>query len=119
MLFNRKKSVSSKWQKLESVQELTTILNESHHEDVVLFKHSTRCSISSMAKNRMESEMDQYSHPIYLLDLLNHRDVSNAIANELQVVHESPQLILVRNGKAIYSASHGSISMRELIKHSA
>ncbi|TNF08335.1 MAG: DUF2847 family protein, partial [Bacillota bacterium] len=54
---------------------------------------------------------------LYFLDLLNHRDVSNEIANRFQVVHQSPQLILIKNGVAVYNASHSEIQAEVLEKY--
>lgn len=78
-----------------------------------VFKHSTRCSISNMAKNRLERDW-RFDFPIYYLDLLNYRPISNLIADASNVQHESPQLIVFQNGKAIYAASHNGIVMDDV-----
>lgn len=82
-----------------------------------VFKHSTRCSISSMAKSRLEREWKFGAElPIYYLDLLNFREISNSIESISGIQHESPQLIVFSNGKPIYSASHNGIDVSELLE---
>jgi bacillithiol system protein YtxJ len=99
--------------------EWTLLTSESQWRDllkekgpVIIFKHSTRCSISSMVKNRLERSW-QHSSPVYLLDLIALRSISNLIAEDLRVQHESPQLLVVKDGKCIYNASHTMISAEE------
>lgn len=98
------------WKKLESVADLEAAIEASNNQAVALFKHSTRCPVSSMAKRLVESDWD-LSIDAYFLDLIKHRDVSNAIAERLGVHHQSPQMIMVKDGKAIYDASHESIKV--------
>lgn len=99
-----------KWKELNNINDLETALKASHEHPVALFKHSTRCSVSFMAKKTVERTWD-LDIDAYYLDLIAHRDVSNAIAEQLNIVHQSPQMILVKNGQAIYNASHGSIDI--------
>ena len=81
----------------------------------IIFKHSTRCSISLMAKKRVELDEDLLTDNIacYFLDLLNHRNISNLIAETFQVHHESPQLLAIKDGECILDQSHGDISIEE------
>lgn len=107
------------WIKLASIAQLDEIIEASHNQPKLLFKHSTRCSISSMALNRLvrswdENETSQLA-PHYL-DLIAHRDVSNAISDKLDIQHQSPQLLIVSDGKVIYDASHMEINYSEVIK---
>ncbi|MCP4441964.1 MAG: bacillithiol system redox-active protein YtxJ [Aureispira sp.] len=104
------------WKDLTSIEELENILQESHQHPVAIFKHSTRCSISSTAKNRLERGWNFESNQVtpYFLDLIAHRNVSNAIADQLGVVHQSPQLIVIKNGKAVYDASHMTIYVDDI-----
>ena len=98
------------WRMLTNVDDLNQVVNESAGKLVLIFKHSTRCSISRMALKQFENEFDlQDKITPYFLDLLNHRDVSNEIANRFEVVHQSPQLVVIKNGKSIYDASHSDI----------
>lgn len=100
------------WQLIESPDQVKSILEESFEKPVIIFKHSTRCSISRATLDRLERNWKQDELPeskIYFLDLLSYREISNAIAEILQVEHESPQLILLRNGKPVYFKSHFDI----------
>lgn len=103
-----------KWIDLTDDTQLATIAAESKEQPVVIFKHSTRCSISSMAKNRLDREADVPGMQFYYLDLIRHRALSNAVAELYQVVHESPQVLLIRNGECIYDESHNGISLAEI-----
>ncbi|MCB0501276.1 MAG: bacillithiol system redox-active protein YtxJ [Bacteroidetes bacterium] len=103
------------WQELTSEEQFLNLLEQQNQ--FAVFKHSTRCSISSMAKNRLENNWDiDDSTPIYYLDLIRYRNISNLIADKLNVEHQSPQLILIRNGEAIYNASHNGIDVEALKK---
>ncbi|NNT71499.1 bacillithiol system redox-active protein YtxJ [Flavobacterium sp. IMCC34852] len=103
------------WRTLTDLGQLNEIVNESTETPVVIFKHSTRCSISRMALRQFEQEFDLEGKVIpYYLDLLEHRDISNEIANRFSVYHQSPQLIVIKDGKAIYDRSHESIEAKKL-----
>jgi len=103
------------WTELTDVLQLAEIQAISAEKPVVIFKHSTRCSISRMALKQFEREYDLTDVvDAYFLDLIAHRDVSNEIASRFGVYHESPQLILIKNGKAVYNASHSEIDAQAL-----
>ena len=103
------------WIELTDLGQLNEIMELSHQQPVVIFKHSTRCSISRMALKQFENEFDlEGSVTPYFLDLLNHRDISNEIATRFEVYHQSPQLLLIKEGKSIYDASHSDIDAVEL-----
>ncbi|WP_347052002.1 bacillithiol system redox-active protein YtxJ [Flavobacterium olei] len=103
------------WTELTDVLQLAEIQAISAEKPVVIFKHSTRCSISRMALKQFEREYDLTDVvDAYFLDLIAHRDVSNEIASRFGVYHESPQLILIKNGKAVYNASHSEIDAHAL-----
>jgi bacillithiol system protein YtxJ len=99
--------------KMEQFDEIDLI---SQTKPVVIFKHSTRCSISRMALKQFETEFNFPKEKIdwYLLDLLNHRDLSNEIASRYNVVHQSPQIVVIRNGKAVFNESHENIAADDL-----
>jgi bacillithiol system protein YtxJ len=112
-----KKQSGLPWKMLTSVDQLASVIEGSMEKPVLLFKHSTRCSISIMALSGFqrnwsgsEEEID-----IYYLDLLNHRDVSNAMAQETGVVHQSPQVIVLKNKEVVYTATHSSIDARSAL----
>ncbi len=107
------------WHPLTSTEQLNEVLQESKETPVVIFKHSTACSISSTAKSRLERQWGgaglDHVKPYYL-DLLSYRPVSNEVAEMLHVSHQSPQLLLVQDGVCTYDASHLSISVDVLKK---
>lgn len=103
------------WRQLTDLGQLNEIIDLSNEKAVLIFKHSTRCSISRFALKQFENEFDlEEKITPYFLDLLNHRDVSNEIANRFDVFHQSPQILLIRNGKAIFSTSHDDIDAKFL-----
>lgn len=104
------------WLVLDREQQLDEIAALSNDIPCVIFKHSTRCSISSAAKYRLEEQWDFSAEAIrpYFLDLLAHRNVSDLIAKRFDVYHESPQLLLIKNGECICQASHLDINAEEL-----
>jgi bacillithiol system protein YtxJ len=103
------------WIELTDLGQLNEIMDLSHQQPVIIFKHSTRCSISRMALKQFENEFDlEGSVTPYFLDLLNHRDISNEIATRFEVYHQSPQLLLIKEGKSVYDASHSDIDAVEL-----
>jgi bacillithiol system protein YtxJ len=105
------------WIPLSSIEALNSAL-DSIERPALFFKHSTRCSISIMALSRLEQRWSVASEDcdLYFIDLLNHRDVSNELAMLTNVVHQSPQAILVRNREVIYTATHGDIDADEMAK---
>ena len=103
------------WTSLESADQINGI---KHHEGYsVIFKHSTRCAISMMVKKRFELDWNKLPGdlPLYFLDLIKHRDLSNKIASDFQVYHESPQLLLIKDGECILDLSHGQVSVEEAL----
>ncbi len=100
------------WNLLEDVADFEKLSQQGSLSTYAIFKHSTRCPISSAAKNRVEAtwEQENPTTAIYYLDLLAHRDISNLIAERLGVIHQSPQLIVVKNGEVVYQASHVAIN---------
>ncbi len=105
------------WLKLETLEQLQDIKSSSTKNMVLIFKHSTRCSISHMALARLERDWqaeNMVDVKPYCLDLIRHRELSNLIAEEFEVEHESPQVLLIENGRAIYDQSHTAIRFAEL-----
>lgn len=103
------------WKELDTLEMLQYIKQLSYDADILIFKHSTTCSISQMAKLRLESQWDEDISVIpYYLDLKKYREISDAIAEFFSVQHESPQALLIRGGECIYDASHFDISVQEL-----
>ena len=115
-IFNTEKPKEGIWKTLQTEEELVAIIQKSFDKPTAIFKHSTRCSISSMAKSRLERNWDiaKDDLDIYYLDLIQYRSTSNKIAELTGVHHQSPQIILMKGGKAVYHASHSSISAEDL-----
>lgn len=103
------------WTALDSPQQLNEIKSKPGYS--LIFKHSTRCSISMMAKRRFEMDWEALPAdlPVYFLDLIKYREISNQIAQEFQVHHESPQMLLIKDGECILDQSHGGISVEEAV----
>ena len=101
------------WIPLETAEQLDNIRQQQGYS--LIFKHSTRCSISMMAKRRFELDWDNLPSdmPLYFLDLIKYRELSNKIAQDFSVYHESPQLLLIKNGECVLDQSHGAISVDE------
>lgn len=104
------------WIELKDQAQLAEIRNLSYTQPQVIFKHSTRCSISSMAKSRLERTPAPEGVDFYFLDLLKYRSISDQVATDFKVWHESPQLMLINNGECVYEESHSGISMAELVE---
>jgi len=102
------------WIQLTNLNQLEEIKERSGQKPQVIFKHSIRCSISSMAKGRLERSNAPNDADFYFLDLITYRDISNKIAKDFHVYHESPQIIVIKNGECVYDESHGSITMDEI-----
>lgn len=107
------------WSLLNSEEQLAEIINKSHSKPQVIFKHSIRCSISSMVKSRLEKSETPDTIDFYYLDLINYRPLSNKIAKELNVYHESPQVLLLQKGECIYDESHMAIRMDDIVEQVA
>ncbi|MCH7397818.1 bacillithiol system redox-active protein YtxJ [Belliella sp. DSM 107340] len=106
------------WLTIENAAQLEAIKEQSMQKPVLIFKHSTSCSISGMAWNRLQrnwKEEDLEKVTPYYLDLLSYRAISNQIAEDFGVYHESPQVILIKNGKAVYDNSHMGISYADIM----
>lgn len=107
------------WIELKSQEQLIEIREKSALKPQVIFKHSTRCSISSMALNRLEREDAPESIDFYFLDLLKNRALSNEVGEFFNVFHESPQILLIKKGACTYDESHQGINMQEIIEQAA
>lgn len=103
------------WIPLNTVAQLDSIAEKSNGKTQLIFKHSTRCGISRMVMNQFVSAYDLDSNAdLYYLDLLSYRDVSNEVGFKFQVMHQSPQLLVIKNGVVVAHASHGGINEMDL-----
>lgn len=100
------------WNALTTLEQVNQVVEDSQGKMQVVFKHSTSCGISGMVLRRITtswSSIDTSQVDFNFLDLLAYRNISNAIASKLNVVHQSPQVILLRNGEVVFHTSHGAI----------
>jgi bacillithiol system protein YtxJ len=104
------------WKHLEELQQLDEIDQSSTTKTAVIFKHSTRCGTSHHAMDKLVSEwgFEEKQLDFFYLDLLNYRSLSDEIADRYSVVHQSPQIIIIRNGKSIYNISHNGINLQTI-----
>lgn len=116
--FTNKRTQNFPWTHLQSEDELMAALEQTKQKPVLFFKHSTRCSISSMALHRFEQEWNatESKTELFFIDLLRFRAVSNLLTEISGVEHASPQVVVLFAGEVIYDASHSSIRSRDIIK---
>jgi bacillithiol system protein YtxJ len=107
------------WNPILTIEQLETISAASFTKPQIILKHSTTCSISKMALARLERSTTPSDIDFNFLDLLNYRSISQAIAEKFDVVHESPQILLIKNGACVYEESHGGIQMEEIVEQAA
>jgi len=101
------------WHALTTSAELQALTRKSHDTPAVILKHSTRCGASAVVKRRLEEDWDIEAGAAHahLLDLIGHRDVSDEVAETFGVQHESPQVLIIKDGRSIFDASHGDVSV--------
>jgi bacillithiol system protein YtxJ len=107
------------WNPITTIEQLDIISAASYTKPQIILKHSTTCSISKMALARLERSTTPADIDFNFLDLLNYRSISQAIAEKFEVVHESPQILLIKNGACVYEESHGGIQMEEIAEQAA
>jgi bacillithiol system protein YtxJ len=107
------------WIPLQSESQLEDIKAKSANRPQLIFKHSTRCSTSAVVKGRLERAKNPESIDFYYLDLLSFRPISNRVADLFRIDHESPQVLLIRNGECVYDESHMGITMDEILDAAA
>lgn len=109
-------SVDKFWINLETIEELEEIKKLSFEKPVTIFKHSTRCSISRMAWNQFQKRynISDDKMEVYFLDLIEYRPISNAIADDFEVQHQSPQILVIKDGVVVFNASHENIDAKDL-----
>jgi bacillithiol system protein YtxJ len=103
------------WIHLTDEEQLKQIISKSQLRPQVIFKHSTRCSISAVALQRLQKVSQPSDIDFHFLDLLAYRGLSNKIAETFMVNHESPQVLVIRDGSCVFDESHLSISMNEIV----
>lgn len=108
--------MNASWKQLLKEEDLSKVIENSHNKPCVLFKDSTTCGISASAKHRVEADFAKIEDKVdfYYLDLLRYRSVSNLIAEKLNVIHQSPQVIVLKNGEVVHHSSHYAISVDKI-----
>ncbi|HLP95288.1 MAG TPA: bacillithiol system redox-active protein YtxJ [Saprospiraceae bacterium] len=106
------------WHKLESADQIEQIIQRSKEIPCIIYKHSNRCHICSIAQYRLEDDWSFGTDEVeaYYLDVIAHRPVSMEVANTFQVHHESPQVLLIMDGECVYDASHLDIQFQEILE---
>lgn len=119
MIFKASPDTSSQATALTSIKQLSEVDEKSAEGLVFILKHSTRCGISHAALEHYESfAAGDHGVQIYYLDLLAHRDISDALTIRYGVPHSSPQVLVIREGKSIRHATHYAIDQKWLRKAS-
>jgi len=106
------------WKQLTDLIQIESIDEQSITKSVLIFKHSTRCSISSAALNRIERNWkEEYNDnlDVYYLDLLQYRGLSNFIAEHYKIIHQSPQALIIKGGKCVFYQTHSEINLNDLL----
>lgn len=103
------------WITLNNESQIDEIVKKSFEKPQLIYKHSISCPISSMSKYRLEKSTAPEDIDFYYLDLITYRAVSNKIANDFGVRHESPQVLLIKDGKTVYHESHNKINMDSIV----
>jgi bacillithiol system protein YtxJ len=103
------------WIELKSAAQVAEIRERSKATPQVIFKHSTRCSISGMAKNRLDKSNKPDNVDFYYLDLISYRSISNQVSEEYNIDHESPQVLVIKDGECVYDVSHSAIRMEDIM----
>ncbi|MFY7879332.1 MAG: bacillithiol system redox-active protein YtxJ [Lacibacter sp.] len=104
------------WIDLSTPEELEQLILDSQKNPQLIFKHSTRCSISSVAKSRIEKSQIPEGYTMHYLDLIRYRSLSNLIAEKFRITHESPQLLVIAKGLCVYHESHLAISINDAME---
>ena len=112
----QKKEKVLPWIPLNALEQLDEIEKASMSKLQVIFKYSTRCGVSRMVLNQFvdKYELSKDDLDLYFLDLINYRDVSNEVGYKFQVIHESPQLLVIKNGVVVAHASHSGVNAIDL-----
>lgn len=104
--------VNKDWVPMTQIQQVDEAIIGSTKMPIIIYKHSTRCGLSMMAQHRLEEGWENLGPyvKLYFLDLIQYRDISTAVAERFGVRHQSPQVLLIHNGRCVYHSSHHAIS---------
>jgi bacillithiol system protein YtxJ len=104
------------WKNINTELDIEEIITQSFYKPQGIFKHSTRCSISTVAKQRIDKNDDNIAIEFNYLDLIAQRNISNLIAQKFDVEHQSPQILIIKKGVCVFDESHGSIDFNEIVE---
>ena len=113
------KDINKDWVHFNEADQLNELIKESGSIPVVIYKHSSRCGLSFMTENKLEEGWDvlQPKVKLYFLDLIRYRDISTAVAQRFNVRHQSPQILIIKNGICVYTTSHHEISVDTILEN--
>lgn len=113
------RDINKDWVHLSEVEQLNELITESSSIPIVIYKHSSRCGLSFMTENKLEEgwEMLQPKVRLYFLDLIRYREISTAVAERFNVRHQSPQILIIKNGNCVYNTSHHEINVNTILKN--
>lgn len=113
----KNRNIENRWKSIGSLSHLQEILHHSVQQPALIFKHSTRCPVSSRAYFELERATDaliKHQVDIYYVDVIADRQLSNDIARVLDVIHQSPQAIFIKNKEVVWDDSHSGVSQETL-----
>jgi bacillithiol system protein YtxJ len=113
------RDINKDWVHLSEVEQLNELITESSSIPIVIYKHSSRCGLSFMTENKLEEgwEMLQPKVRLYFLDLIRYREISTAVAERFNVRHQSPQILIIKNGNCVYNTSHHEINVNTILNN--
>lgn len=113
------RDINKDWVHLTEVEQLNELITESSSIPIVIYKHSSRCGLSFMTENKLEEgwEMLQPKVRLYFLDLIRYREISTAVAERFNVRHQSPQILIIKNGNCVYNTSHHEINVNTILNN--
>ncbi|MDR9416873.1 MAG: bacillithiol system redox-active protein YtxJ [Gracilimonas sp.] len=111
------KEVKNMWNNISGIEDLNGLLERSEKQPQLIYKHSPSCGVSFIAKQELEAEADEFrnSADLHLVNVIQDRPVSNAIAQEFGIRHESPQVLVLKNGKVVWEGSHWQIKSNNIL----
>lgn len=113
------REINKDWISLSDPQQINELIMESRSIPVIIYKHSSRCGLSAMTENKLEEgwEILKPRVKLYFLDLIRNREVSNSVAERFNIRHQSPQILIIKNGICVYNSSHYEINVETILKN--
>jgi len=113
------KDINKDWINLSEPEQLSELIMESNSTPIIIYKHSSRCGLSFMTEKKLEEgwELLQPKVKLYFLDLIRYRNMSSMVAEKFNIRHQSPQILIIKNGICVYSTSHYDINVETILKN--